>query len=289
MPRAKTNGIEIEYETFGDAEAPPLLLIMGLSMQMIGWDEAFCAELAARGFHVVRFDNRDVGLSTRIDAPLPNVPAIFMGDHASVAYTIDDMAADVAGLLDALGMPSAHVVGASMGGMIAQMLAIRYPEKVRSLCSIMSATGNRRVGQPKPEAIMMLMTPPPADRAAFLDHAVVLWRTIGSPGFPFDEAKVRARMNRSFERGHDPAGAARQFGAIAAARDRTAELAKVRCPVLVIHGAADPLIAPDGGEATARAIPGAELMLIPGMGHDVPEALWGRIQEAIVANAARAG
>ncbi len=289
MPTALSNGIELDYDTFGEAGDPALLLIMGFSVQKISWDEEFCRQLAGRGFFVIRFDNRDVGLSTKIEGgPVPDVMAALGGDPSSASYHLEDMADDAAGLLDTLGIPAAHVVGASMGGFITQCLAIHHPDKVLSMCSIMSSTGNHGVGQPRPEAMAPLLAPPPRTREEAMERAVEASRVIGSPGYPFDEARIRDRSARAWDRGHDPRGVARQLVAIASSPDRTEALAAVQAPALVIHGAADPLIDPSGGQATADAIPGATLMMIPGMGHDLPPELWPEIVDAIATNAAKA-
>jgi pimeloyl-ACP methyl ester carboxylesterase len=291
MARARANGIELDYDTFGAKGGRPLLLIMGLGGQSLMWDEGFCEALAARGHFVVRYDNRDVGLSTKFDhAGTPNVMALMMGGPtaASVPYTLDDMADDAAGLLDALGLETAHVCGASMGGMIGQTLAIRHSRRVRSLVSIMSSTGNPNLPPAKPEAMAVLMGPPPADRASSLEAAVRTWRTIGSPGFPFDEAKIRDRAGRMFDRSFHPDGVARQLAAILAHGSRVEKLRDVKAPTLVIHGAADPLVPLAGGEDTARSIPGAELLVIEGMGHDLPEGAWPRIVGAISEHTAKA-
>lgn len=290
MPRARISpSLELEYDVTGDPGAPPIVLAMGFSMQMIAWDEEFCAALAARGFRVVRFDNRDIGLSTHLsELGAPDFMRAMMGDASAAPYTLGDMADDVAGLLDALDLRAAHVVGASMGGFIVQELAIRHPGRVLSLASIMSTTGARNVAQPTPEASAALLTPPAADRAAAIDRAFGIWRVIGSPGFPFDEARIRSRTARAWDRDHDPSGVARQIAAIFTSRDRTADLGRVRVPTVVIHGAADPLVPLAGGEATAAAIPGARLVVIPGMGHDLTPGAWPAIIDAIVDNAARA-
>ena len=289
MPNVRANGIDIEYDDFGSPDDPSLLLIMGLTAQMTAWDERFCQQIASAGFHVVRFDNRDVGLSTRItDGPVPDVMCSFAGDHSTASYTLADMAADAAGLLDVLGLAPAHVVGASMGGMIAQELAIGHPDKVRSLCSIMSTTGDRSVGQASAAAVGALMQPPATTPAEAAERSVTGSRIIGSPAYPQDEAHLRARGAAAFERANDPVGGARQLVAIQASPDRTEALRSVRVPTLVVHGEADPLVNVSGGEATAKAIPGAELLVIPGMGHDLPPALWDQIVGAIVANAAKA-
>jgi pimeloyl-ACP methyl ester carboxylesterase len=283
------NGIELDYECFGATGDPCMLLVMGLSAQKIMWDEAFCQQLADVGFFVVRFDNRDVGLSSKIrGGPSPDLAAAFAGDFSSGSYQLEDMADDAAGLLHGLGVDAAHVVGASMGGMIAQTLAIRHPEKVRSLCSIMSTTGDRSVGQPRPEAMGALLAPPPQNREEAMERAVTVNRVIGSPSYPADEAAVKERARRAWDRDHDPEGVARQLLAIMAQADRTRPLRDLRVPTLVVHGEADPLVDVTGGRATAAAIPGARLVVIPGMGHDLPVELWPQIVSAIVDNAARA-
>ncbi|HLK40785.1 MAG TPA: alpha/beta hydrolase [Polyangiaceae bacterium] len=285
--RVPANGIELEYESFGRADDPAMVLIMGFAEQLLGYDADFCERLAAEGFRVIRFDNRDVGLSTHLDAATrPKIPAILAGDTSTVAYSIDDMAEDTAGLIRTLGPAPAHLVGVSMGGMIAQSLATRHPAIVRSLTSIMSTTGARNVGQPG-AALPLLMRRPPTERAAFVEHGLETWRALGSPGFPFDEARARARVGAAFDRSFYPPGAARQLAAILSQRDRTLDLGRLRIPATVIHGVDDPLVQVSGGEATARAIPGANLILIPGMGHDLPEALWPRLIGAIVETARR--
>lgn len=290
MPTVHVNGIDIEYEELGSPDDPGFLLVMGFSVQLIGWDERFCRQLADHGFRVVRFDNRDVGLSSRItDGPEPDVGKAISGDHSSASYTVGDMADDAAGLLDELGMVPAHVLGVSMGGMIVQELAIRHPDKVRSLCSVMSTTGDPAVGAPRPEAIGALLSPPPANRDEAADRAVSVTGVIGSPAHPALDAVVRERAMAAFDRSNDPVGVARQLVGIMASPDRTGPLASVTVPTLVLHGAEDPLIDVSGGEATAKAVPGAELLVVPGMGHDLPEPLWGTIIDAAVANAAKAG
>jgi len=293
MPIARTNGIEIAYETFGPPDGRPLLLIMGLAAQMILWDDEFCSALAARGHRVIRFDNRDVGLSTKLDAAgMPDaaaaMQAVLLGERIAAPYLLRDLAADGAGLLDALGIPAAHVVGASMGGMIAQTMAITYPARVLSLTSIMSTTGERSLPPARPEAVAVLFLPAPADRAGNVERAVHIFRTIGSPGFPFDEARVRDLAGRSYDRCFSPAGAARQLVAILASGSRREALAAVTIPTLVIHGRDDPLIPLEAGLDTARAVPGAELLVIDGMGHDLPRGAWPEIVERIGALTARA-
>jgi pimeloyl-ACP methyl ester carboxylesterase len=289
VPVAPANGIEIAYETFGNADDPALLLVMGLGCQLILWDEDFCELLAARGFHVIRFDNRDIGLSSKIEGgPQPNVLAAITGDGSSASYTLEEMAADTAGLLDHLGIGAAHVAGVSMGGMIAQQLAISHPERVLSLVSIMSTTGDRAVGQPLPQAIPALVGPAPSDREGYVDFNVQVFKAIGSPAYPPEEEWLRKMAGASFDRCHHPVGFMRQLLAIIASPDRTAALADVRVPTLVIHGEADPLITFSGGEATARAVPDAKLMKVAGMGHDLPRELWPQFVDAIAANVARA-
>jgi len=289
MPRAQANGIELEYDTFGDSGRPAMLLIMGLGVQMLGWDERFCNMLAERGYHVIRFDNRDIGLSSKIEGgPVPNPLELMAGNHSSASYTLDDMAGDAAGLLGSLGVDAAHVVGVSMGGMIGQVMACRHPERVRSLTSIMSSTGSRETGQPKPEVLAALITPVPGDRAGYVDATTNMFKLIGSPAYPPDEQELRALIGASYDRSHYPAGFLRQLAAIAASGDRSEAICAIGVPTLVIHGEDDPLITFSGGEATAAAIPGSKLVKIPGMGHDLPPALWPRFVDEIVENAERA-
>lgn len=289
MPNVRANGIQIEYDTFGRPEHPAMLLIMGFRTQLIGWDDRFCARLAERGFYVIRYDNRDVGLSSKIEGgPKPDIRAALQGDFSSASYQLEDMAADAVGLLDALGHKAAHVVGASMGGMIAQLVAVQHPTRTLSLCSIMSSTGDRSVGQPKPDALGALLAPTAKSREEFIEMSLTAWRLIGSTGYPFDEQAARARAARAYDRCFYPPGVARQLLAILGQKDRTAGLAGVKAPALVIHGAVDPLVTPSGGEATARAIPGAKLLLVPGMGHDLPEGAWPLLIDAIIENAGRA-
>ncbi len=286
MPRARANGIEIEYERFGDASDPSLLLVMGLGAQMIFWEDEFCAALAGRGRHVVRFDNRDVGLSTKLEgAATPTMmeamAAVASGQPIRAPYTLLDMVDDAAGLLDALEIPAADVVGASMGGMIAQLLAVRHPARVRTLTSIMSSTGAPDLPPAKPEAMQILLTPAPTDREGNVDRAVQANRVIGSPGFPFDEARIRARAARAYDRCFYPAGMARQMIAVLATGSRREAVRAVRAPTLVIHGTADALVPVEAGIDTAKSIPGAELLLVEGMGHDLPRGAWPRIIDAI--------
>jgi pimeloyl-ACP methyl ester carboxylesterase len=276
------NGIEIAYRTLGDDGDPPLLLIAGLGVQLVGWDEEFCLQLADRGYQVILYDHRDVGLSTHLhDAPRPNAHAALSGDASSAAYRLDDLADDAAGLLDGLGLDSAHVVGVSMGGMVAQVLALRHRARVRSLGLIMSTTGSRTVGQSTPAARQVLVQAPPRDRDDIAERAVENARVTGSPGYPADHDEIRRRALRAYDRNFDPMGVGRQLVAVLASDDRTTALAEIDVPTVVIHGAADPLIEVSGGEALARAIPGAELHVVEGMGHDLPRALWPRFLERI--------
>ena len=284
MPRATANGIELEYDLFGDEAAPPLLLVMGLGAQMIAWDSEFCTQLAAHGHRVIRFDNRDVGLSTKTEGPLPDILACFGGDGSSANYLLADMADDAVGLLDALGIAAAHVVGASMGGMIAQTLAIRHPARVLSLCSIMSTTGAPGVGAPTAEAMQELMRPVSTSKEEYLEASLRSSRVIGSTGFPFDEERARRRAEEHYDRCYHPMGVARQLAAVLASGDRTEALGSVGVPTVVIHGDADPLVTPSGGEATAQAVPGATRVVIEGMGHDLPQGAWPQVIEAIVTN-----
>lgn len=286
--RVSVRDLALEYETFGAVGAPSVLLIAGFAQQLTSWDPLFCEGLAARGFFVVRFDNRDVGLSTKLDgAPRPKIPAIMSGDLSSMAYRIEDMADDAAGLVESLGLGKAHVVGVSMGGMIAQSFAIRHPGRVRSLVSIMSTPGDRSVGQPAPDTVALVMQRPPMERAENVDHGMHVWQKIRSPGFAHDEVQGRDRIARNYDRCFHPQGVARQAGAIVGQRDRTADLANVRVPVAVIHGAEDTLIHVSGGEATARAIPGAKLTVVPGMGHDLPTGVWPIVIDTIALTADR--
>ena len=262
---------------------------MGLGSQMVLWDDEFCETLASHGFRVIRFDNRDVGRSTILrDAPIPTRVQLMLRDKRAAAYSLDDMAGDAAGLLDQLGIEAAHVVGASMGGMIAQLLAIHHPRHVLSLVSIMSSTGNRRVGQTRPRLYPRLLGRPSRGREGYIADFVETYRAIGSKRYPSDTERLRTRAGRCFDRGYHPAGAARQLAAILAARDRTPLLRELRVATTVIHGDADPLVMPSGGRATAQAIPGARLVILPDMGHDLPRELCPQIIEAIVDNAATA-
>ena len=280
------NGITLCYETFGDPTAPPVLLVMGLGTQMVAWHTDFCEDLARRGFFVIRFDNRDVGRSTRLDgAHVPTLTEFALRRIQNPAYKLADMALDTVGLMNALELESAHLVGASMGGMIAQTVAARHPTRTRSLTSMMSNTGARFSGQPALKTYPVLLGTAPADREAFVARGLKTWAMIGSPGFERDEIELRAMIELSFDRGLSPAGTARQLGAIAASGDRRRELRAVQAPTLVIHGDADVLVSPSGGRATTKAINGARLITIPGMGHDLPRAAWPQILGAIAQHA----
>ncbi len=281
-------GITLCYETFGDRSNPTVLLIMGLGTQMVAWQEDFCLELAGRGFHVVRFDNRDIGRSTHVSGRPPTVPQLLRRSKRAAHYTLGDMADDAAGLLSELDLAPAHVVGASMGGMIAQLLAARHPQAVRSLVSVMSNTGGIGNGQPALRIYPVLLRRASREREQFIAHAQRVFEAIGSRGIPRDPQDIVAIAGESYDRDHNPDGAGRQLAAIIASGDRTPELRQIVAPTLVIHGTADRLVAPSGGRATARAIPGAELLRIEGMGHDLPRAVWPRLIDAIAEQAVRA-
>jgi pimeloyl-ACP methyl ester carboxylesterase len=281
-------GITLCYETYGDPSDPAALLIMGLGAQMVTWQEDFCLQLAARGLYVVRFDNRDIGRSTHLRGRPPSLVELLRYSVAPTRYTLADMAQDTVGLLDELEIGSAHVIGASMGGMIAQTLAARHPTRVRSLVSMMSSTGGRWTGRPALSSYAIFLRRAPREREAFIDHATHLFAKIGSRGIPQDTDGVRKIAALSFDRELDRTGAGRQLAAIIASGDRTSELASIAAPTLVVHGSVDPLISPSGGRATARAIPGAKLMMIEGMGHDLPRVLWPRLIDAFDSHAVEA-
>jgi pimeloyl-ACP methyl ester carboxylesterase len=284
VPTAHVNGIDIEYVTSGNPADPTLLLVMGLGAQLTAWPEGFVDQLAARGFFIVRYDNRDSGLSTKFEGT-PDYLALFGGDRSSAPYSIEDMAEDGVALLRALGLDRVHVVGASMGGMITQAMVIAHPDRFLSACSIMSTTGDTTVGAPTPEAVTALLRPPASDRETAIAASLEGSRVISSPGFPFDVELMTRRAAAAYDRSYSPDGTGRQLAAILAASDRTEGLRQVKLPFLVIHGEEDPLVTVSGGKATAAAVPGSKLMLMPGMGHDLPEALWDQIIDAIGANA----
>jgi pimeloyl-ACP methyl ester carboxylesterase len=287
---ARANGIDICYEIFGDPAAEPLLLIMGLGAQMVIWDDAFCEQLAARGFRVIRFDNRDIGQSSTLHGgrrltPFELIKLRLFHIPVAAPYKLIDMARDTVGLMDALGIASAHLVGASMGGMIAQELALSFPERVRSLTSIMSTTGNPRIPPPTREMAAMLMAPPPKTKEEYLERFARTWKILRAGSFPDDEARDRALAERCFARGLNAAGVGRQLRAILASGSRKVRLYAVKAPTLVIHGTADPLVHPAGGKDTAASIPNAKLKMIDGMGHALPIRMWPQIIDAIAAHA----
>ena len=282
MPRAKVGSLELEYETFGDPSGAPLLLVMGLAYQMIEWDERVCQLIADRGFWVIRFDNRDVGLSTKMDElGEADLTGALAGKPVPL-YSLDDMADDAAGLLDVLGVSAAHVVGVSMGGMIAQLIAINHPERVLSLTSIMSTVGGPGVVQAADEVLRQLLTPPGQTREERINHSVALRRLINGRDLPFDEDDARHRATRAVDRNFCPDGALRQVMAIATAPDRAPALRQLRIPTLVIHGEEDPLVPVDNGRQTAAALPGARVMIIPAMGHNLPPRVWPVVLDALV-------
>jgi pimeloyl-ACP methyl ester carboxylesterase len=288
MPVISANGIDIAYDDRGNRDDPAILLIMGLATQMIAWPEPFCDGLAARGFRVVRFDNRDIGLSTKFEAAQPIdlgavLQRVIAGEKINPPYDLSDMAADTVGLMDRLAIEKAHVVGASMGGMIAQIVAAKYPNRVRSLVSIMSSSGDPGLPQAKPEAMTAIMQSRPdgSDRELAIQHGMGIYRAIGSPGFPTPNDELRAKVGAAFDRSYYPAGTGRQFAAIVASGSRVGILKKLSLPTLVLHGADDPLVPVEAGRHTAAQIPGSTLTVIPGMGHDLATGLIPILVEAI--------
>ena len=284
---AKANGMEIVYDMFGDPDKPPLLLIIGLGQQMIAWDEEFCAQIAARGYQVIRFDNRDTGLSTKLDkAGVPNMAVVFEamveGKPVDSPYSLLDMADDAVGLLDALGIESAHVVGESMGGMIAQRMVIHHADRVRTLTSIMSSTGEPGLPPPTPEAMNILANRPPTDRQGYIEDYVERWRVLNRQKLPYDEEASRELATKIFDRGLNLPGFARQLTAVIADGSRKQALKSVTVPTLVIHGDADPLVPVECGIDTANSVPGSELLIIEGMGHTFPRQVWAKVIDAIV-------
>jgi pimeloyl-ACP methyl ester carboxylesterase len=289
LKRVPANGIEIAYETFGDRGAPPLVLVMGLGTQMLAWPDELCEDLAERGHHVVRFDNRDAGASTHLEGVRAPHVAKIVARRADPPYTVDDMADDALGLVEALDLGPVHLVGASLGGFLAQLAALRRPELVRSLTLLMTSTGSRRVGQANPKLIGRLLKGRIASsREEAADAVVETFRVIGSQGFALDEERLRDVGMRSFDRGYDPAGYRRQLAAVVAQSNRTAQLRRLRMPTLVMHGLHDPLVAASGGIALAKAIPGARFVGFSGMGHDLPRELWPEFADHIASLARRA-
>lgn len=281
MARVRANGIDIEYETFGDPEAAPLLLVMGLGAQMLSWDEDFCAGLAARGFYVIRYDNRDSGLSTKMEsAGQADILGAF-GGNPNPAYSLEDLADDAVGLLDGLGIRAAHIVGASMGGFIAQLVAINHLDRVLSLTSIMSGPGGRDAVPPEPEGAAILMKVPPPTRAEQIEHGLWVRKVLHGPGDPFDEAAETRRVERAHDRSYYPVGTGRQLVAILAADSRVERLGGVSVPTLVIHGIDDVLVPAENGRKVAAAVPGARLIEFEGMGHNLPERVWPQVFDAI--------
>ena len=287
MTHTTVNGIDIEYDTFGDRNGSPLLLIMGLSSQMVAWPESFCRKLARSGHWVLRFDNRDVGLSSKIEGVgLPDLMAAMaahlQGQPVAAPYTLSDMAADAVRLMDALKLENAHVCGLSMGGMIAQVMALEYPQRVTSLISMESSTGDPTLPSADPQAMEAMLSPPPQDRAGYIQHAVEVFRAFSGGSDKFDETLEKELSANAYDRSFYPAGFVRQLAAILASGDRTESLASVTAPTLVIHGANDPLVPLAHGRATARAIPGAKLLVIEGLGHGIAyPTLWDEIVDAI--------
>jgi pimeloyl-ACP methyl ester carboxylesterase len=282
----RANGIELCYETFGDPAAEPMILIMGLGAQMILWDDDFCRQLAARGFYVIRFDNRDIGQSSKLSGgkPLSAFELLklrVLKIPVKAPYRLRDMAEDTVGLMDTLGIASAHLVGASMGGMIAQEIAISFPQRVRSLTSIMSTTGNPKIPGPTREAMAVLMAPPPKSREEYIERFGKTWKILRAGSFPEDEARDRGLAERTFARGLNPAGVGRQMRAILASGSRKERLRTVKAPTLVIHGTVDPLVHPAGGKDTAASVPGAKLIMIERMGHALSIPMWPQIIDAI--------
>ena len=290
---AKTNGVELCYDIFGDANAEPMVLIMGLGAQMIFWDNDFCKELAGRGFRVVRFDNRDIGLSTKMSGGKPLTAIDFLKLRIfkippQASYRLWDMANDVIGLMDLLGIKKAHIVGLSMGGAIAQEIAMNHPNRVLSLTSIMATSGNPKLPNPTKEAMAMLVAPAPKTKDEYFARFAANWKILRGASFPADEAKDHARAERTYARGLNPAGVGRQLRAIMASGDRTSRLRGVKARTLVIHGTIDPLVPPEHGKAVAGTIPGAKLLLIEGMGHALPMPMWPIVIGAIADHAHQA-
>ncbi|GAA1971189.1 alpha/beta hydrolase [Nocardioides panacihumi] len=283
------DGVDLCYQTFGSPDADPLLLVMGLGGPMTWWDARLCRMLADEGFYVIRFDNRDVGRSSRVDGPVSwgRLTRAFLGLRVRTAYTLDDMARDALGLLDGLGIEAAHVWGVSMGGMIAQTMAVAHPERVLTLTSMMSTTGARSVGFQHPSLLPTFLSRS-GDRDGYIEASVRTWRIIGSPGYPATEDDVRRRAAETFDRGVSAAATGRQMLAVLTQPNRTRDLGRVTVPTLVVHGLSDKMVHVSGGRATSLAIPRSELLLIDGLGHDIPEGLWPSLVRAVRRNADRA-
>ncbi len=284
------NGLEIAYDSFGSPNDPPLLLVGGLGMSLIGWDPDFCRLLADQGFWVIRFDNRDVGHSSKLDQfGVPSILSLLkmiVNQPPEAGYTLTDMAADAVGLLDMLGIQAAHVVGMSMGGMIAQTMAISHPERLLTLTSIMSSTNDPSLPLPQWRAMVALLQPMPEDKEEHIRQSRKVWQMLNGPGYPLDIGRHRRIMEQAQARGFHPAGTARQLAAIGASGSRREALRQVRVPTLVIHGDADPLVPLEGGIDTAESIPNASLHIIPGLGHALPPEVWPLVVEEIVAHVA---
>jgi pimeloyl-ACP methyl ester carboxylesterase len=292
MAKVKANNIEIEYDTFGDPSGEPLLLVMGLGSQMISWVPEFCELFVHKGFYVIRFDNRDVGLSTKFDdAGVPNVMQAVTkarnGEYIESPYTLEDMADDAVGLLDALNIEKVHVCGASMGSMIAQVIAYRHPSRVLSLVSIMGSTGNPEFSEPKPEAMQVLVVPMPSKRERYIKESVKRWKILWG-SYPYDEELRKELAEQAYDRSFYPDGQTRQLVAILANGDRREKLKNIKVPTLVIHGKEDPLVPMEGGIDTSKNIPGAELLLVDKMGHSLPPEVWTQVVNAIAENASKA-
>ncbi|RLB87196.1 MAG: alpha/beta hydrolase [Deltaproteobacteria bacterium] len=288
MSHAVVNGIQIEYETFGNPSSPSVLLIIGLACQLIHWQKEFCMKLSDQGFHVIRYDNRDSGLSTKFNElglkdAMEKIGALFMGEKVQVPYGIEDMANDATGLLDFLDIQQADICGMSMGGYIAQTFALNNPDRILSLTSIYSSTGNRKKFNPTQEVMESMMTPMPEERGDYIEYTARYYKLISGTGIPFDEKFHRNLAGQSYDRSFCPEGAARQYLAIMSQNNRTSDLGKLKIPALIIHGDEDPLVPLAAGKATAEAIPNAELKLIKGMGHAVPNlnAYWSDILDAM--------
>ncbi len=287
---AQVNGIEIAYDTFGEDSFPPMVLIAGLSAQMVIWDDEFCRRLAGKGFRVIRFDNRDVGRSSMLDnLGMPDFKALLAGRSPAVFYSLHDMARDTLGLLDVLGIPSAHIAGVSMGGMIAQILGMDHPERVRSLAIIMSSSGDPSLPPPTPEALQFLFRPFPVSREKYIRHFVEMWKVMNGRILPMDEPRLEELGGITFERGVNPAGSARQMAAVFTSGSRKPGLASIKAPVVVIHGQADPLLPLPCGIDIAESIPGSRLKVMPGMGHALPPVVWDEVIAEITENARTAG